>query len=127
MGYTARSISLNARPFIEFLNVGGAVNWTKSGVAEETFWKQTYDLTNVDYLNVGVYGLGETGSGAEIIVYFDGVAKSTQSLPNGSLNWIQDTIDCTAITGSVTISVTVHGAIGLEGRVREFKLWHMEA
>ena len=80
------------------------------GVAEETFYKQTHDITTIDYLRVCAI-LTRTGTGtAYIKCYLDAVDKGTISSTGadtiGSLK-----IDCTALSGDAVIKLVTYGSV----------------
>lgn len=79
------------------------------GTAETVFFKQTHDLTNVDYLNVTVLGKHITNAGT-IKIYFDTTLKLTLSINQTAEYPFHDRIDCTGVTGNQIIKATIYNS-----------------
>lgn len=130
MGYIARTVTAEnvQKAILEkmiFINLG----WCDTTTAETTIYKQTHDLTDVDYLQVYAHHQMEAAAGNGFIyVYFDTTLKVTFEVTQGVTDYNTDTIDCTAVTGDEIIKITTKsGQAGKEHRVHRLNIFNMEA
>lgn len=110
MGYTARNLRANtiSKAITEDTTFCSNVCYQMTGTTEEIFYKQTHDLTNVDYLELTCI-TKQTGASGTLTLYFDTTSKGTITVDGGALldaDAIKNiTVDCTSITGNQIIKL----------------------
>ena len=125
MGYTARNLQSSAAReanlFAGLLIPFDFTTTSFSNTNEQTWFKQTIDVTDIDQLKY-MYEKGATGGSITMKIYLDAnVIANTSTAGTADL-------DISGYSGTMTLKVTFTHSTGAGGdSVTKFALWHLEA
>jgi len=124
MGFATTTIEVAElkESLLETLTVYIAYFETLGTATERTFYQNTVNLDDIDYLFVTWYGQ----NGLTFKVDVGGVNK-VNTTTGGANSWEQSRIDCTAITGEQVIKIYATDGGGGAMWCKEMTLWGVQS